>query len=191
MPPMEGRAPASKRLTAEEFEAGGSRYDLCELWDGVVQVHEAMAGWGGVVGGRIFVPLGQHVRSHGLGWVFLPEQGFLVARHPDRVLVPDVSFVARSRLPALPRRGFLPLAPDFAVEVRSSWDRWRPVLEKCATWIRHGVPVVWAVDPEQGLVVALRPGEAPREARPGDVLGAAPVLPDFRVAVADLFEGLA
>ena len=44
------------------------------------------AGWKhGMVGGRLFPLLGQHVVQQGLGEVFLAETGFLLARDPDTV----------------------------------------------------------------------------------------------------------
>jgi Uma2 family endonuclease len=81
------------------------------------------------------------------------------------------------------------MAPDFCVEVRSRTDSWAATVEKCGRWIAHGVRVVWAVDPKGRQVLAFRPDLPPVEAGPGDVVDAAPVLPDFRVAIDDLFAG--
>src|SRR5215210_9215561 len=69
---------------------------------------------------NVTIPLGQHVREHGLGSVYAAETGFLLARDPDMVRAPDVAFVRRERLTA-PRdtTSYFPGAPDLAVEVVS------------------------------------------------------------------------
>lgn len=189
--PLVSSAPGPARLmTAEEFAAGGPKYDHCELWDGVLWVHDPAGGGSPNVAFRLGARLGAHLGERpGAGWGFGPDQGFLVAADPPRVLCPDLAFVSRTRLASLPAKGFLPLAPDFCVEVRSPDDPWVGVLEKCGRWLAHGVPVVWALNPRRRRVVVFRPSERPQEARPGDVVDATPVLPDFRVAVSDLFAG--
>ena len=58
------------------------------------------------------------VEARRLG-VVMVESGFLLSRDPDTVRGPDVSFVLRSRANTVVRRGFVPGAPDFAVEIRS------------------------------------------------------------------------
>jgi Uma2 family endonuclease len=177
-------------IRAADLLRPGPWPERSELWDGVLCVHDPTGGWSGAVGGRVFARLAAHVDVRALGWTLLPEQGYWVSRDPDRVLVPDASYVSRARLPRVPHSGFIEVAPDFAVEIRSPSDRWTATLEKCGVWTAHGVPVVWAIDPEQRLVVAFRGLDPPLEARPGDEVDAAPALPDFRVPVAALFEGL-
>jgi Uma2 family endonuclease len=106
-------------------------------------------------------PLAPHVRGAGLGHVLGASAGYVVQRGPDRVLSPDVSFLARWRGARLPRVGFVEGAPDLAVEVRSPGDSWTSVIEKGGIWIAHRVAVVWCVDPLERRVVVLRPREAP------------------------------
>jgi Uma2 family endonuclease len=176
-------------VTAEEVLAGG-RYRDCELWDGVPAVREPTGGWADRTAARIIARLSAWVDGRGLGWVFASSQGFLIARDPDRLLSPDTGFVARARLPTLPARGFVPMAPDLAIEVRSPTDTWGGTLAKARVWIGAGVPVVWAVDPDSRTIVVLRPVGNPAILRPGDEADAEPVLPGFRLPVATVFEGL-
>lgn len=178
-------------ITAEDLLRDPRRYKRGELWDGIFVVRDPPSGGGSeVVGARVLEPLARHARERDLGWVTGSNQGFYVAREPDRVLSPDIAFTSYARLPALPRRGFFPCAPDFAVEVKSPDDAWMAVVEKCGVWIGHRVPVVWAVNPEDRIVVVFRPGADPRVAVPGDEIDAAPALPEFRLRVADLFVRL-
>ncbi len=178
------------RITAEDVLRSGSRWRDCELWDGLPMVREPSGGWAETTGVRIVARLEAYVRARDLGWVFMSSQGFLVARDPDRLLAADGSYVSKDRLPTVPRRGFVPLAPDFALEVRSPEDTWEATLEKCGIWIAHGSQVVWAVDPEPGKIAVFRPGRVPEiHVSPGP-LDLAPVLPGFTAEHGDVFAGL-
>jgi Uma2 family endonuclease len=176
-------------VTAEEVLAGG-RYGDCELRDGVPAVREPTGGWAERTALRIMARVDLWVSGRGLGWTFGSSQGFLVARDPDRLLSPDGAFVARTRLPTLPPRWFVPMAPDFALEVRSPTDAWNGTLAKARVWIGAGVPVVWAVDPNSRTIVVLKPTGEPAILRPGDGADTEPVLPGFRLLVAAVFEDM-
>ena len=64
------------------------------------------------------------VRAHDPGLAFTDGVGYVLARAPDQVRIPDASFVSWERVPVegVPE-GFWPLAPDLAVEVVSPNDR--------------------------------------------------------------------
>lgn len=180
----------TKRITAEDVLRANGPWRNCEIWDGSAVVRDPSGGRAEAVAARIVVPLGVHVRERDLGWVFLSSQGFLLARSPDRLLAADGAYLSKARLPVLPRRGFIPMAPDFAIEVRSPDDTWEATVEKCGIWIAHGAGVVWAVDPDEEKVAVFRGvGESEVLERVGQA-EARPVLPGFGVHLADLFGGL-
>ena len=112
-----------------------------------------------------------------------------MARGPDRVLSPDVSYVSRDTLAAPPRDHFIEGAPELAVEIRSPTDPWISVIEKGGIWIGHGARVVWCIDPTAAEVVVMRPGERPEERARGERASFRPVL-DLELEVDSLFEGL-
>jgi Uma2 family endonuclease len=174
-------------VTAEQLESD-RRYRECELWDGMPVVKEASGGSSPYVTFRLNTLLGNHLVERPLGWGGNAEVGFLLRRNPDRVLSPDLAFVSFEKLPELPQHGFAQLVPDFVVEVRSPGQSWREVLEKGLIWASHGVSVVWLVDPVARTIVTLRPDAPPLEVGPGGSANAAPALPDFTVAVDDLFR---
>ena len=60
---------------------------------------------------RLLLLLGDFVDSHGLGEVF-GETGFVLARNPDTVRGPDLSFVSRERLTNFDDARFFSGAPD-------------------------------------------------------------------------------
>jgi Uma2 family endonuclease len=177
-------------ITAEDVLRRDSPYRECELWDGIAVVREPAGGQGGAVQTNVIVRLDAHVRRNGLGRVLPAEQGYLLRRGPDLMLACDVSYVSRERLPTLPVRGFVPMAPDFAVEVRSPDDSWSSVVAKCAVWVSNGVRCVWAVNPFTRVVRVFRDDAPPVEAGIGGAVSAAPALPDFSMRVADVFDDL-
>ncbi len=181
---------SDQRITAADVLREGSPWRDCEIWDGIPMVREPSGGWAASVASRVDIELGVHLKGRDLGWSFGSEQGFLVTRDPDRLLAPDCAYVSKARLPKIPVRGFVPLVPDFALEVRSSTDRWEATIEKCGIWIAHGAKVVWAVNPDPRQVVVFRPGQEPEIATATGTVTAAPALPEFHLDVAELFEGL-
>ena len=180
----------TRPITAEDVLRRDSPWRECELWDGLPLVREPSGGQAEAVAARIVGPLSLHVREHGLGWVFLSSQGFLLARDPDRMLASDGAYVSKERLPKVPTQGFVPLAPDFLIEVRSPKDTWEQTVEKCGLWMAHGAGVVWAVDPRARKVAVFRADGTSEVLEGMGTASAAPVLPGFGVDLEDLFEGL-
>jgi Uma2 family endonuclease len=161
-----------------------------ELWDGVLMVREPSSFDAGAVAATIGALLVFHVSRRKLGRVSGSSAGYVLARGPDRVLVPDAAFVAKERLRIIAPRGFAEGPPDLAVEVRSPSESWISVVRKTGIWLGHGTKVVWAVDPETRIVVVSRGFAPPETLTTEDTLDGAPVLPKFRVKVARLFNGL-
>ena len=142
----------------------------------------------GAVMMNISAPLAQYVKARRLGVVCGAETGFVLARKPDTVLAPDVAFVRRERIPAAGRpRSFWEGPPDLAVEVRSPGDTRREVAEKVAAWLAAGTLAVWVADPSDASVTVHLPGQAARRLEAGDTLDGAPLLPGFRLPVAEVF----
>jgi len=97
------------------------------------------AGWRhGAGGSYLHEFLTRAVREQRLGMTFLAETGFLLARNPDTVLAPDISFVRTERLPTVAADGFFPGPPDLAIEVLSPGDRRSEVVEKVRRWLDAG-----------------------------------------------------
>ena len=142
----------------------------------------------GYVAHRLSLFIGNHVLDRNLGGVFAAETGFLLRRDPDTVRAPDVAFVAAGRLAeGEPPPGFLELAPDLAVEVVSPSDSPAAVGGKVQDWLEAGTRLVWVVYPESRSVTVHRQTGQPEELSEADVLSGLPALPEFAVAVRDLF----
>ena len=172
-------------ITIEDVLAPDSPWRDYEIWDGAAVLCEPSGGQAGHVGARLLARLTLHVEERDLGWTFTSEQGFVLARDPDRMLAPDVSYVSKDRLKRIPERGFIEMAPDFCVEVRSPTDSWEKTVNKCGIWVAHGVAVVWAVDPLARTVAVLRGEGDVAVLRDEGTAGAAPVLPDFALRLTE------
>ena len=140
--------------------------------------------------GRITVKLtwavGNHVMSLHLGILHGAETGFVLARDPDTVRAPDLAFTRAERA-SPPARGFVPVAPDLAVEVLTPDDRPGYVREKVAEWLEAGTLVVWVVDPRERAVTVHETGRHPCVFGETDVLPGGNLLPGFELAVHDVF----
>lgn len=88
---------------------------------------------------NVTIPLGQHVREHGLKSVYAAETGFLLARDYRRGAAPDVAFVRRERVEEVgDAEGYWPGVPDLAVEVVSPNDLYTDVHAKVLGWLAAG-----------------------------------------------------
>ena len=142
----------------------------------------------GAVVVNLTAPLAQHVRDHRRGLVCGAETGFVLATDPDTVLAPDIGFVRRERIPASgPPATFWAGAPDLAVEVVSPGDTRPQVASKVDAWLAAGARVVWVADPRDSSVTIHERDHAPQHLTAADILNGAPLLPDFRLPVADVF----
>ncbi len=129
------------------------------------------------------------VREHRLGLVFPDGLGYVLANDPDILRIPDVSFIARERIPkgGLPQ-GYCPIPPDLAVEIVSPGDAATELRKKVREYLDAGVKLVWVLWPEERAVTVYPAGAAPQELGPEDELSGGGVLPGFGVQVARLFE---
>lgn len=72
---------------------------------------------------------------------------------------PDVSWVRREKLQQLTdeqKDKFLPLCPDFVIELRSASDSLVELQEKMGAYIKNGAQLGWLIDPQQRRVFVYR-----------------------------------
>ena len=180
-------SPTPKLMTAEELERlpdNGTHYELVkgELVE--------MAPSGGEHGGLavvIVVPLSNHVLSHQLGRVMV-ETGYKLARNPDVVRSPDVSFLRQERIPAsgLPR-GYIDGPPDLAVEIVSPGDTAEDIEAKVQDYLTYGTRLVWVMQPRTRTVTVYHPDGRARVLRGEDALDGEEVVPSFTLALTELW----
>jgi Uma2 family endonuclease len=146
-----------KVTTADELyqlSSDGMRYELVE---GSLRMMWPAGGRHGRLAIRIAWLLNNHVIANQLGVVLAAETGFRISENPDTVLAPDVAYVENSRYGQVENEvGYLPLAPDLAVEVLSPNDRFSRVESKALAWLDAGSKLVLLVDPEMETIHAYR-----------------------------------
>ncbi len=181
--------PPPARLTADEFYQMGSGGDGYELVDGKL-VERTMSTVSSYIGGEVYGRLREFVRPRQLGWCFPPETAFrCFPDDSDKVRKADAAFTRLDRLTAevARRRGYCPVTPDLVVEVVSPNDLAYEVDDKRTEWLEAGARLVWVIYPDTRTVHAYAADGTVRLFGPADELTAAPLLPDFRVPVAELF----
>jgi Uma2 family endonuclease len=99
---------------------------------------------------------------------------------------PDVAFISNVKQPKLARGGYYPNPPDLAVEVVSPNDRKQKLTIKISNYLAAGT-VVWVVYPDTKEVQIHAPGQTVQVLTTTDILDGGSVLPDFKLAVSDIF----
>lgn len=97
-------------------------------------------------------------KKDGTGVVFDSSAGFVLPNGAMRS--PDAAWVKRFRWDALTpeqRRKFVPLVPDFVMELRSPSDALSELQEKMEEFRASGVRLGWLVDPAERRIHVYRP----------------------------------
>jgi Uma2 family endonuclease len=131
--------------------------------------------------------VGNWAKADGTGIVFDSSTGFKLPNGATRS--PDVSWVKRSRLEALnsdPHK-FLPLCPDFAVELRSASDNLQPLQAKMQEYIDNGLKLGWLIDPKRKTVEIYRAAQTVETVPFSDVLSGESVLPGLILNLNEIF----
>jgi Uma2 family endonuclease len=119
-------------------------------------------------------------RQNNLGKAFDSSTGFKLPNGADRS--PDASWVRRERWEALTpeqREKFLPLCPDFAIELRSPSDSLKKIQEKMQEYIENGARLGWLIDRKNKRVEIYHPGRDVETIENPVTLSGEDVLPGF------------
>lgn len=142
-------------------------------------------------GGTIYVGLRLHEPNVPSGRAYSDNAGFKVNLPNRESFSPDAAFyIGKSS-----GMKFLEGAPVFAVEVRSENDYGpkaeREIAQKIADYFAAGTQIVWDVDLLGVDVIKAYHADDPENPviyRRGDIAGAAPAVPGWRIAVDSLFD---
>lgn len=146
----------------------------------------------GTEGGRRELRVGMQLMAwadeDGSGEANGPNAGWNL---PDgSTLSPDACWTSYERMAgfsAAERERFLPLCPDFIIEVRSKSDSLRVLQSKMQTWIDNGAQLAWMIDPYAATLTIYRPDREPQVLdRPDFVEAKAPVA-GFRLTTSNLW----
>jgi len=121
---------------------------------------EIMAPTGGETGwlnAALTAQLYNWAEREGSGVVFDSSSGFVLPNGAIRS--PDVSWVKRTRLAVLTseqKQRFLPLCPDFVIELRSPSDNLIALQDKMQEYIENGASLGWLIDTEARQVLVFQ-----------------------------------
>jgi Uma2 family endonuclease len=118
-----------------------------------------MAPTGGESGKRNFdliVQVGIWNRQTNLGDAFDSSTGYDLTAFGGGKLSPDVSWIERSRLKGVDIKGFIPVVPDFVIELRSATDNLTTLKTKMSEYQRLGVRLGILINPQDPTVEIYR-----------------------------------
>lgn len=151
------------QLTPEQF------YQLCQQnpelklersATGELHIMSPTGGETGRVNMKISLQLALWNEQTQLGEVFDSSTGFHLPNGSDRS--PDAAWIAQERwhnLTPEQREKFLPLCPDFAVEILSPSDRLAKTQAKMQEYLDNGCRLGWLINRKQRQVEIYRPAQ--------------------------------
>jgi Uma2 family endonuclease len=117
------------------------------------------------------------------------EVGVVLWRNPDRVVTPDVLFIANKSLPLRHSpEGYLETIPELVIEVRSKNDSKRYIQHKVEDYLKAGVAIVWVADPTTKTVSVHKRDAKSKEFSEADALTLPGLIPEFALLVAEIFR---
>jgi Uma2 family endonuclease len=75
--------------------------------------------------------------------------------------------------------GFIPVVPDFVIELRSATDNLKPLQEKMSEYQRLGVRLGLLIDPQNKQVEIYQPGKEPEILESPTEVDCGEVMPGF------------
>ncbi|MDJ0773079.1 MAG: Uma2 family endonuclease [Mastigocoleus sp. MO_167.B18] len=175
--------PPNLKFTDEEFEqivAVNKELRLELNSEGELII---MSPTGGETGNRNFDLLGQiwlWNRKYGLGKAFDSSTGFKLPNGGTRS--PDAAWIRMEKWDALTaqqRKKFLPLCPDFAVELVSDSDDVEDTQAKMREYLANGLKLGWLINPQDKQVEIYRIGREVEVLQSPVSLSGEDILPDF------------
>ena len=128
-------------------------------------------------------------KKDGSGVVFDSSCGFVLPNGATRS--PDAAWIEQSRLAALTpsqKKKFIPLCPDFVIELRSPSDSLKDVKEKMEEYVSQGTRLGWLFDPVNRRVHVYRPQAAVESIAGAASLSGEPVLKGFVLDLKPIWE---
>ncbi len=124
-----------------------------------------------------------------LGMPFDSSTGFELPNGANRS--PDASWVSQERWQALTqeqRESFIPLCPDFVVELRSKTDALKDLREKMQEYRDNGAKLGWLSDPPNQRVEIYRPDTPVEVLDNPKIISGEPILSGFTLSLKRIFS---
>ena len=118
-------------------------------------------------------------RQSGLGRAFDSSTGYDFTAIGGGKLSPDVSWIEKSRLEGVKIVGFIPIVPDFVIELRSATDSLKSLQEKMQEYQRLGVKFGLLINPKNKQVEIYRLGQPTERLEAPTAIDCNEVMPGF------------
>jgi Uma2 family endonuclease len=122
-------------------------------------------------------------RQTNLGEAFDSSGGYDFVAWGGGKLSPDVSWIEGPRLEGVDITGFIPLVPDFVIELRSATDSLSKLQEKMREYQRLGVKLGLLIDPQHHQVEVYRFDRAVEILASPQVVDCGAVMPGFSLSL--------
>lgn len=157
--------------------------------EGSITVMTPAGGETGARNGLLAAALYRWAEEDGTGVAFSSSTGFEL---PDgAVRAPDAAWVPRNRLARFSpeaKQRFLPLCPDFVIELLSPSDSRAAARRKMEEYRANGARLGWLIDPARRQVAIYRADGGLEQRAEPDVLTGETVLPGFSLDLAALWK---
>ena len=114
-----------------------------------------------------------------LGTAFDSSTGYDFTTINGGKMSPDVSWIENSRLEGVSLRQFIPVVPDFLIELRSTTDRLSDLQAKMLEYQRLGVKLGLLINPQDKQVEIYRVGSEAEVIQSPDAIDCQDVMPGF------------
>ncbi|MEN9870443.1 MAG: hypothetical protein RLZZ171_1431 [Cyanobacteriota bacterium] len=175
--------PLANKITVEHFE------QLCQLnpelkletnYQGELIIMSPTGYETGKNNADLLIQLGIWNRQDQLGVVCDSSTGFIFPNGAIRS--PDVSWIAQARVAQFSKEEkakFLPLTPDFALELMSPSDQLKTIQAKMQEYRDNGVKLGWLINPQQQQVEIYRPAKPVEVVNQPSFLSGEDILPNL------------
>lgn len=179
-------------LTSDQF------FKFCQInrdWrieqtaEGVIEIMPPAGGETSSRNLRLGRYLDEWAEQDGTGVAFDSSGGFILPNGATRS--PDAAWALRSRLTPLKteiKQKFLPICPDFVIELRSPSDSLKSIQDKMEEYIANGAQLGWLIDPTTRRVHIYRTGSKVELLQKPTHLDGEAVLPGFVLNLKRIWE---
>ena len=156
--------------------------------DGEIVIMPPTGGETGKRNSNLIIELGVWNRQTKLGEVFDSSTGYKLPNGANRS--PDVSWIEKSRWDSLTpqqKEKFIPLAPDFALELMSPTDYLINTQAKLKEYLDNGVKLGWLINPKAKQVEIYRLGQDVELLDSPRSISGENILPGFTLDLTNIF----
>ena len=173
-------------------------FEFCQLnrdWhiertkEGEIEIMSPSGGETGSKNAEITMQLRLWAKKDKTGIAFDSSTGYFLPSGASRA--PDASWVHHEKLARLSpkeKKKFLPLCPEFVIELRSPSDSLSSLHEKMEEFLENGAQLGWFIDPEERQVFVYRPGQPVEHLKNPSTLSGDPLLSGFTLDLQEIWE---